>query len=162
MISLVVAAADDDVIGADGKMPWHLPDDLKRFKSLTLGKPVIMGRKTFESIGNALPERQNIVITRQEDYRADGCDVVAYPAAALNAAAGAEEIMVIGGSQIYAHFLRRAGRVYLTRIHDQFDGDTYFPGLDDTWELVKARRHEADEAHECSFTFELWERTDHY
>ena len=162
MISLIVAAAENDAIGVDGELPWHLPDDLRRFKELTLGKPVIMGRKTWESIGRALPDRQNIVITRQNDYVAEGCDVVRYPAAAILAAADAEEIMVIGGSRVYEQFLRRAERVYMTRVHGQFDGDAFFPGLDDTWELVAARRHAADEAHEFPFTFEFWERTDHF
>lgn len=162
MISLVVAAAENDAIGIDGRLPWHLPDDLRRFKALTLEKPVIMGRKTWESIGRPLPGRRNIVITRQPDYHAEGCEVVAYPAAALLAAAEAEEIMIIGGSRIYDQFLRRAERIYMTRVHARFDGDAFFPGLDETWELVSARRHAADDEHEYPFTFELWERQDHF
>ena len=101
MISIVVAASTNNVIGAQGQLPWKLSDDLKRFKQLTRGKPIVMGRLTWESIGRPLPGRQNIVVTRQADFSADDCDVVASPAAALAAAGDAGEIMIIGGSQLY-------------------------------------------------------------
>lgn len=130
MISLIVAASTNNVIGANGGLPWHLSDDLKRFKAITMGKPVVMGRKTFDSIGRALPGRQNIVISRQAGFVAAGCDVVPSPDAALAAAGDAAEIMVIGGSQVYALFLPRAARVYLTRVHVEIAGDAHFPPLE--------------------------------
>ncbi len=158
MISLIVAASENNVIGKDGELPWRLPDDLKHFKSVTMGKPVVMGRKTWESIGKPLPGRQNVVITRQRDYEAEGCDVVAYPAAALQATRTADEVMIIGGSHVYGQFLRRANRVYLTRVHATVDGDAYFPVLDDDWRLVSTEEHAADDRNEYAFTFQRWER----
>jgi dihydrofolate reductase len=110
MISIIVAAAENGVIGAQGELPWRLSDDLRRFKAVTMGKPIVMGRKTYESIGRPLPGRQNIVITRQSGFEAAGCDVVDSKEAALAAAGEADEIMVIGGSQVYALFLPYAGR----------------------------------------------------
>jgi dihydrofolate reductase len=130
MISLIVAAATNNVIGVNGGLPWHLPDDLKRFKAITMGKPIVMGRKTFESIGQALPGRKNIVISTQAGFRAGGCDVVASTAAAIASADGADEIMIIGGAQIYRLFLPMATRVYLTRVHAEITGDASFPPLD--------------------------------
>ena len=117
MISIIVAASTNNVIGVQGELPWRLSDDLKRFKAVTMGKPIIMGRKTWESIGRALPGRQNIVITRQPDYLADGCDVVESVDEAIAAAGDADEVMVIGGSQIYDMALPLASRLYLTRVH---------------------------------------------
>jgi len=160
LISLVVAASENDVIGRAGDLPWRLPGDLRRFRDLTMGKPIVMGRKTWESIGKPLPGRQNIVITRQRDYVAKGCDIVFYPAAALLAAKGAGEIMIIGGSRIYRQFLRRASRVYLTRVHVTIEGDAFFPGLDECWELESSESHSADEQNEHAFTFEYWQRAD--
>lgn len=128
-INLVVAASQNNVIGAAGRLPWHLSDDLKRFKTLTMGKPIVMGRKTFESIGRALPGRQNIVMTTQKDYVAAGCDVVASPEAAVITAAPGSDIMVIGGGEVYQLFLPRADRIYLTRVHTEVDGDTFFPEI---------------------------------
>ena len=129
MISLVVAAATNGVIGRDGALPWRLSDDLRRFKVLTMGKPIVMGRLTHESIGVPLPGRQNIVITRDADYVAEGCDVVMSPDAALEAAGSADEIMIIGGEQIYKEFLPMADRVYMTRVAAAVDGDARFPEL---------------------------------
>ena len=111
MISIIVAASENDVIGAAGELPWKLSDDLKRFKAVTMGKPIVMGRKTWESIGRPLPGRQNIVITRQEGYDAAGCEVVASPGGAIAVAGEADEIMVIGGSEDYDLFLPMANRV---------------------------------------------------
>ena len=127
MISLIVAASTNNVIGNQGELPWRLSDDLKRFKAVTMGKPIIMGRKTFESIGRALPGRQNIVITGQADFMAEGCDVVGSKEAALAATGDADEVMVIGGSQVYALFHPDAGRLYLTRVHAEIDGDDGLP-----------------------------------
>ena len=138
-IVLVVAVADNGVIGRDGAMPWHLPADLKHFKRLTTGKPVIMGRKTFESIGKPLPGRHNIVLTRDSGWTADGVTVVpnlaeAIAAAGLDPRARAGEIMIVGGAQIYAEAMPIASRIERTRIHISPDGDTRFPALDpDQW-----------------------------
>lgn len=128
-ISIVVAAAENNVIGHQGEMPWHVSGDLKNFKAITSGKPIVMGRKTFESIGRPLPGRQNIVVTRNADWQADGVDVAATLDAALELAGNAAEIMIIGGGQIYAQALPLASRVYLTRIHTEPEGDTSFPAL---------------------------------
>jgi len=160
MISIIVAASANNVIGVQGELPWRLSDDLKRFKQLTMGKPIVMGRLTSESIGHALPGRQNIVLTRQTEFAADGCDIVASPADALAVAANAEEVMIIGGSQIYELFLPKATRLYITRVHAEIDGDVYFPEIDgNAWRLVKTEPHDADEANEFAFDFMLYERT---
>ena len=127
MISIIVAASTNNVIGVQGELPWKISDDLKRFKQLTMGKPIVMGRLTWESIGRALPGRQNIVITRRADYQADGCDVVESGAAALAAAGDVEEIMIIGGGQIYDLFLPKTNRLYVTRVHTEIEGDAFFP-----------------------------------
>ena len=161
MISLIVAASTNNVIGADGDLPWRLSDDLKRFKAVTMGKPIVMGRKTCESIGRPLPGRQNIVITRQNNFTADGCDVVQSTAEAVEVAGDADEIMVIGGSQIYAAFLPLADRIYLTRVHAEVDGDAFFPAIDeDAWTLVDSESHAADDANEFDFEFSTYERKD--
>jgi dihydrofolate reductase len=149
-IVLVVAVADNGVIGRDGAMPWHLPADLRHFKRLTTGKPVIMGRKTFESIGKPLPGRHNIVLTRDAAWRADGVTVVpnlaeAIAAAGLDPRARADAIMVIGGAQVYAQALPIATRIELTRIHLAPDGDTRFPDLDPAiWHEEARAEHPAE------------------
>lgn len=149
MISLIVAAATNNVIGVNGKLPWHLSDDLKRFKAMTMGKPIVMGRKTYESIGRPLPGRQNIVITTRVDFVADGCEVVTSPDAAIAAAGNAAEIMIIGGEQIYALFLSKADRIYLTRVNVNVDGDAYFPALDDAiWTETAREEVVASEAND--------------
>ena len=158
-ITLIVAAADNGVIGRDNALPWHLPEDLKRFKRLTLGKPIVMGRKTFEAIGKPLPGRQNIVVTRATNYRRDGITIVHDVEAALRAAGGAPEVMVIGGAELFRFFLPRAARVHLTRVHAQIDGDAIWPELDAReWQVVAREAHEADERHLHAMTFELWEK----
>ncbi|NNL54609.1 MAG: dihydrofolate reductase, partial [Woeseia sp.] len=116
-VSIIVAAATNRVIGLRGELPWHLPDDLRRFRKLTTGKPVIMGRLTHESIGRPLPDRRNIVVSRQPGYQPAGCEVVASPTAALDAVADSEEAMVIGGGRIYKQMLPLCNRIYLTRVH---------------------------------------------
>jgi len=162
MISIIVAASANNVIGVRGQLPWRLPDDLKRFKQLTMGKPIVMGRLTWESIGHALPGRQNIVLTRQAEFTADGCDVVASPADALAVATNAEEIMIIGGSQVYELFLPKAARLYMTRVHAEIEGDAFFPEIDgNAWQLVDSASREADGANEFAFDFRVYERTDH-
>ena len=160
MISLVVAASENNVIGVRGDLPWRLSDDLKRFKALTMGKPIVMGRKTYESIGRPLPGRQNIVITRQDSYVADGCDVVNSPEAAIEAAGDAEEIMIIGGSHIYESFLPQADRIYLTRVHAEVDGDAFLPELQqDEWSVDSEERHIADENNDYATEFVVLNRT---
>ena len=159
IVSLVVAVADTGVIGRDNALPWHLPDDLKHFKRVTLGKPVVMGRKTFESIGKPLPGRTNIVVTRDTNYRREGVTVVHSADAALAAAGEAEEVMVIGGADLFRLFLPRARRVHLTRVHGNVAGDVHWPPLDeDLWHRSDAQAHPADERHSYAMTFELWEK----
>lgn len=149
-ILLVVAAAENGVIGRDGAMPWHLPADLRRFKRLTVGKPVIMGRLTFESIGKPLPGRHNIVLTRQPGWRAEGVTTVpnlaeAIAAAGLNPNARAEHIMVIGGAEIFALALPIATGIELTRIHLSPRGDTFFPApAPDEWRETAREEHAAE------------------
>ncbi len=162
VVSMVVAAAEDNAIGKNNELLWHLPDDFKFFKQVTMGHPVIMGRKTFDSLGKALPKRPNIVITRQKDYTAEGAEVVHSFDDAMRLAKekGDDDIMVIGGSDIFALALPITNRVYLTRVHAHFpEADTHFLTLDNTeWHLVKSEPHAADEKHQHAFTFEVWER----
>lgn len=159
MISLIVAASDNNVIGSKGELPWRLSSDLKRFKTLTMGKPIVMGRLTYESIGRALPGRQNIVITRQADYEADGCDVVCSIEAAFEAAGDAEEIVVIGGGDVYRQCLPIAERIYMTRVHTEIEGDAFFPPLDDAdWQQTSADVCEVDDKDDYPFTFITYDR----
>lgn len=154
ILSLIVAMDEDRVIGRDGAMPWHLPADLKHFKETTLGKPVIMGRKTFESIGRALPGRRNIVLSRNPEYGAEGCETVASLEDALALCAGADEVMVIGGEKVFAETLPLADRIYLTRVHGHFHGDTRFPAFDhDEWEVAHIHNRPADERNPYPLTF---------
>jgi len=162
MISIVVAASTNNVIGVGGQLPWRLADDLKNFKAITLGKPIIMGRLTWESIGRPLPGRQNIVMSRHAGFTADGCDVVTTPAAALTAAGAADEVMIIGGGRIYEMFLPKARRLYLTRVHADIDGDTFFPSIDTAdWQLIGSEAREADASNEFAFDFRVYERPVH-
>lgn len=128
-ISIIVAVAENDVIGFDNHLLWHISEDLKRFKSLTLGHHVIMGRKTFESVGKPLPGRVNIVISRQDNYSKDGCTVVKSLEEALEVAKNDSEVFIIGGGEIYKQALSITDKIYLTRIHAGFAGDTFFPEL---------------------------------
>ena len=129
-IALIAAMAENRVIGRRGTLPWRLPADMAHFVRLTRGKPIIMGRKNYEDIGRPLPNRRNIVLTRDPGYSAEGCVVVDSPAAAFAAAGAVPEMMVIGGEQIYRLFLPSADRIYLTLVHAQIPGDTRFPELD--------------------------------
>ena len=128
-IALIVAMTKDRVIGLNNQMPWHLPADLKRFREITMGKPILMGRKTHESIGRVLPGRENIILTRDPDYSVDDCTIVHDIEEAMNRARN-QEIMVIGGSAVYEAFLPIANRLYLTLVEGDFKGDTYFPDFD--------------------------------
>lgn len=159
MISLIVAVSANNVIGAAGDLPWHLSEDLKRFKAITLGKPMIMGRATFESIGRALPGRRNIVMTRSSAFVAAGCDVVTSMDEALGVAGGVDEIMVIGGGEIYELFMPNADRIYLTRVHIEVQGDTYFPQLNaDEWRVTESLDFPISDERELAFTSEILER----
>jgi dihydrofolate reductase len=157
-ISLVVAMGENRVIGVEGALPWHLSTDLKRFRRITWGKPLIMGRKTHESIGRPLPGRKNIVLTGDPNYRAEGCTVVHSPEEALREAEG-EEAMVIGGSAVYREFLPKADRLYLTLIHREFAGDTFFPDFDrTTWREVERIDVDDDPDSGLSYSFVTLEK----
>ena len=161
MISLIVAASTNNVIGAAGRLPWHLSDDLKRFKSVTMGKPIVMGRKTYESIGRPLPGRQNIVVTTQASFSADACDVVSSPNAAVAAAGDADEIMVIGGGEIYRLFLPSAARVYLTRVNVEIDGDAFFTPLDASeWTETSREVGIADDSNDHDVSYLIYSRNE--
>jgi dihydrofolate reductase len=158
-LSLIVALARNRVIGRAGRLPWRLPEDLKFFRRMTVGKPVLMGRRTFESIGRPLPERQNIVLSRDPAYRADGCQVVQSLGAALAVAGPAAEVMVIGGATLYARTLPRAERLYLTLVQAKVAGDVYFPAFDwSAWREDWREEHSADERHAYPYTFLRLER----
>jgi dihydrofolate reductase len=155
-VSLIAALDTNGVIGYEGGVPWRLPADMRWFRQVTIGKPVIMGRRTYESIGKPLPGRHNIVVTRQPGYRASGCEVVNSPGAALRAAAAHNpvEIMVIGGATLYAALLPQASRLYLTYIDGSFPGDTYFPPVDvSEWAVEAEQSHPADDRHSTPFRF---------
>ena len=158
-ISLVVAASSNNVIGRDGGLPWHLPDDLRQFKRLTTGKPVVMGRRTFESIGKPLPDRRNIVMTRDPDFSAAGCDIVASVSEVMDLVDGADEAMIIGGGLVYRDFMPLADRIYLTRVQAEVEGDTHFPEIDEAaWQLVSSEHHAADDEHRYAFDVMVFER----
>jgi dihydrofolate reductase len=157
--SLVVAASDNNVIGKDNKLLWHLPTDLKYFKSVTWAMPVIMGRKTFESLGKPLNGRYNIVITRKKDWQPEGVVVVhdlpaAYKAAEL---ADTKEVFILGGGEIYSQAIKTADKIHITRVHAQFEGDTHFPVIDQSWQLCYKVDFPADEKHAYPFSIEVWE-----
>ena len=159
MLSIIVAVADNDVIGSGNQLPWRLPDDLKRFKALSLGKPIVMGRKTFDSIGRPLPGRLNIVVSRQQGLQIAGCQVVSSLAEALVAAPSAPEIVIVGGADIYRQALPQVATIHLTRVHADVPGDVRFPKLAaDEWREVATEYHPADERHAHAFTFSTLER----
>ena len=162
IISLVVAASDNNVIGKNNQLLWHLPKDMKFFKNVTWAMPVVMGRKTFESIGSKpLPGRKNIVITRQPGWQAEGVSVVDSVDAAASLAEGLnyKEIFIIGGGVIYMIAFDRANKIYMTRVHADLEGDTYFPVIEkDDWKLVSNTDNTADDKHAYAFSFQLWER----
>jgi dihydrofolate reductase len=161
-ISFVVAMDKKRVIGADGGLPWRLPDDMKHFRQVTMGKPVLMGRITYESIPDRfrpLSGRTNIVLTRQSGYSAPGCVIVHSLNEALAAAAGQPELMVIGGAQLYEQLLPQAERIYLTLVDGEYTGDVYFPQLDmSQWRELSRHEHTADEKHSVNFIILVLER----
>jgi dihydrofolate reductase len=158
-VSMIVAASANNVIGANAGLPWRLREDLRRFKEITMGKPIIMGRLTFESIGKALPGRRSIVITRQVDYQQQGIEVVTTPDAALELAGDADEVMIIGGGEVYEQLLPMTGRIYLTRIHAEFDGDTFFPEInEDEWRIVSSEPLPPNDERAFSISYQTLER----
>ncbi|OUS25857.1 diacylglycerol kinase [Thalassotalea sp. 42_200_T64] len=160
ILSMIVAHANGRVIGKDNQMPWHMPADLKYFKQTTLKKPVIMGRKTFESIGFPLPGRRNIVISRDSNYQATGVETVTSVDAALALVTDVEEIMVIGGGSIYEHCLKAAQRLYITEIDLTVAGDTLFPdyNANNSWHCVSDDAHLGDEKNPHNYNFKVYER----
>jgi dihydrofolate reductase len=160
-ISLVVAASDNHAIGKDNQLLWHLPKDMRFFKNTTWALPILMGRKTFESLGNkVLPGRMNIIITRQANKEYEGAKVVTSLEQAIELAKQNDykELMVIGGGEIYQMALPLADTIYLTRVHTNIEGDTYFPALGAEWMLESSEPQLADEKHAFDFDFEIWQR----
>lgn len=160
-LSAIVAMASNRVIGHHNQLPWHLPADLKHFKEITTGHAILMGRKTHESIGRPLPNRINIILTRDPHYQANGCHVVTQLDDALKTAANhaASEIFIIGGAQVYTQLLPQTHRIYLTKIHQAFDGDTYFPELKThEWDEKERIDYKADEQNPCDYSFLILER----
>lgn len=154
MISLIAAMGRNRVIGQHNTLPWRLPADMRHFRRVTMGKPVLMGRRTFESLGKPLAGRANIVITRDTSYTAPDCQVVHSVAEALAAADGSDEIMVLGGADIFAQFLPHAARLYLTYVHGDFDGDAFFPPFDPEAWVESGRTEQAadtENPYACSF-----------
>lgn len=153
-LCIVVAADEQDGIGRDGRLPWHLPDDLKRFKAITMGSPVVMGRKTWDSIGRPLPGRHNIIVSRQAGLAIPGCTVAGSLETALQVAGDVPRVFVIGGADLYRLALPRAGTVHLTRVHAIVGADTFFPRLDAAeWEEVAREDCAADERHAHDYSF---------
>jgi dihydrofolate reductase len=161
LISFVVAAGTNNVIGKNGKLPWNLPNDLRYFKNVTWAMPVIMGRKSFESLGKPLAGRKNIIITRQKNYHPEGAVAVQSLKDALFVAneMDVKEVFVIGGGEIFKMAWEKANRIYLTRVKMEMEGDTYFPAIDPKeWKLISQKNFEADEKNVYAHSFQVWER----
>jgi len=162
LVSLIWAMDRNGLIGCDNRLPWQLQSDMAWFRKNTMGKPILMGRKTYESIGRPLPGRSNLILSRQQDLCLDGCTVVHNLTAAMAAVPDAEEIMVMGGAEIYALLLSRADRLYITEIDAAFEGDTWFPAFDRSqWRAISRESHQADErnAYPYAFTILEWNRS---
>lgn len=159
LIATIFAMSENRVIGKNNQLPWHLPADLKHFKKVTLGKPILMGRKTYESIGRPLPERCNVVITKDSDYQAPGCVVVNSIEKALAVTKESDEIFVIGGALLYQEMLPLTQRLYMTIIHQQFEGDAFFPELNkNEWHEVERLNHSEDAENKHSYSFLILDR----
>lgn len=159
IISIITAMDENRLIGKDNGLPWKLPADLQFFKKVTMAKPIIMGRKTFESIGRPLPGRKNIIITRDKQFDAEGCDVVFSLDEAIESVKHVDEVMVIGGANIYQQFIPLADRLYLTKVSGKFEGDAWFPELDfSEWQQLEKEDHAADEKNECDYSFQVFDR----
>jgi dihydrofolate reductase len=166
MLSIIVAASENNVIGIHNRLPWHLPIDMRYFRQTTIGKPIVMGRKSFDELGRALPGRPNIVITRQPDFKRDDLIIVSSLEDGIEKAKtfNTEEIFVTGGGEIFKLALPIVDRVYITRVHaDDVKGDTFFPEFTpekepEVWKSIKNEYHEKDEKHQYALTFQVWER----
>lgn len=160
-ISIIVAITENNIIGRDNGMPWHLPADLKYFRERTTGHHIVMGRKTFESIGGgrSLPNRVSIIITKQKDYKAEGCLIAHSLEEAIEIAKNEDELFIIGGKQIYEQSLSLANKMYITRIHTSIDGDTSFPQYDENqWEMTSYTDRNADEKNAYPLSFLVFEK----
>jgi len=158
-VSIVVALSSNGVIGRDGELPWYLSADLEHFKSITMGKPIVMGRLTHESIGRPLPGRENIVLTRDVNYLAEGCRIINHLRDISAKSLKTEEIMIIGGARLYADALPLANRLYMTEVHTEIPGDVFFPDFDrEQWQEVERQYFEADEKNEFDYSFVVMER----
>jgi len=154
IISIIAAMDENNLIGNAGKLPWYLPADLAHFKAITLGKPIVMGRKTYDSIGKPLPERHNIIITRQKDLKIEGVTVVHSLEDAMRAAGEVEELMIIGGANLYKQALPLTNRLYITLVHTKATGDTYFPEWNpDEWEEASREDHKPDDKNKYPYSF---------
>ena len=159
MLTLIAAAGENNELGKNNDMIWHLPDDFKRFKKITTGHHIIMGRKTFDSFPQPLPNRTHVVITRQENYKKPGIIVVHSLERAIELTSDDPEIFVIGGGEIYKMAMDFADKIELTRVHGEFEADAFFPEIDESqWKLVSEEDHEKDEKHQYAFTYLTYER----
>lgn len=157
MIILIAAAAENNALGKDNQLLWHLPEDFKRFKQITSGNYIIMGRKTFESFPKPLPNRTHVIITRQKDYIAEGCIVVHSLEEAIEISPKEEEVFVIGGAEIYKQSIENADKIEITRVHSEFEADAFFPEFNTSnWNLVFSEKHTKDEKHQYDYTFETY------
>jgi dihydrofolate reductase len=157
MIILIAAAANNNALGKNNDLLWHLPDDFKRFKTLTSGHYIIMGRKTFESFPKPLPNRTHIIITRQKNYKVENCIVVSSLKKAIDACPNNEDIYIIGGGEIYKQSIDMADKIELTRVHENFEADTFFPEINlENWNLTFEDYHPKDEKHKYDFTFQTF------
>lgn len=159
MIIMIAAVAENNALGKNNDLLWHLPNDFKRFKAVTTGHHIIMGRKTFESFPKPLPNRTHVIITRQKDYKAAGCIVVSSLAEALSVCPANEDVFIIGGGEIYNLALPIADKLDLTKVHHTFEADAYFPEIDPKqWKLTSSEHHNKDEKHQYDYSFESYER----
>ncbi|MGB8705025.1 MAG: dihydrofolate reductase [Gillisia sp.] len=159
MLTIIAAAGENNELGKDSNLVWHLPDDFRRFKELTSGHHIIMGRKTFETFPQPLPDRTHIVITRRENYRKEGIITVHSSERALQICEDDRQPFVIGGGEIYKLFMDKADKIELTRVHAKFKADTFFPYInEDQWKLVSEKFHDKDDRHKYAFTYLTYER----
>ncbi len=159
LVSIIAAMDRNRLIGNRNQLPWHLPADLAHFKQVTMGKPIVMGRKTYESIGRALPGRTNIVLTRSPDFNAEGVLTAHTLEQALDYVSSEDEVMIIGGSAIYELTLSRADRLYLTYVENSFEGDAWFPDFDlEQWKIIGSEEHSADEKNSSDYRFVTYAR----
>ncbi|HEU4496676.1 MAG TPA: dihydrofolate reductase [Flavobacterium sp.] len=159
MITIIAAAAENNALGLNNALLWHLPDDFKRFRQITTGHHIIMGRKTFESFPKPLPDRTHVIVTRQKSYHPEGCLIAGSIEEAISIAPKEETVFIIGGSEIYNLALPFADTIELTRVHESFEADAFFPEIDRTeWELISEEHHPADEKHKFGFTYQTFVR----